>query len=105
MCIAAPKELGSDPLQCLPLRRCGYGIRDAGQTFEFVVRDDLEVHNFSQGTHSQCVCRHRTRRLWYIVHGDDVGLGAEVDFDGYRQQVSKRFILKLRGCLGLAAYH
>ena len=44
--------------------------------------------------------------MWYSVHGDDyVGLGAEVDVEWYRQQVSKRFIMKLRGYLGPAAHH
>ena len=47
-----------------------------------------------------------TTRLWYSVHGDDhVGLGAEVGLEWYRQQVSKRFIMKLRGDLGPAGHH
>ena len=72
---------------------------------EFAVRGDVEVNNLSQGAYSPCVYRHKTWWLWYFVHGDDnVGLGAVVDLEWYRQQVSKRFTTKLRGYLGLAAH-
>ena len=87
----APVELGLDPSQCLRLKRCWYGRRDAGQAFEFVVRDDLEVNNFSQGAYSPCVHGHKTPRLWHSVHGDDrVGLGDDVYLEWYRRQVRKR---------------
>ena len=46
----ASKAFGLDPSQCLRLKRCWYGTCDAGHAFEFAVRDDFEVHNFSQGT-------------------------------------------------------
>ena len=35
--------------------------RDAGQAFEFAVRDKFEVNNFLQGAHSPCVYRHKVR--------------------------------------------
>ena len=47
-------------------KRCWYGTRDAGQAFEFAVRDDFEVNNFSQGACSPSVNRYKTRRLWYF---------------------------------------
>ena len=47
-----------------------------------------------------CVHRHKYRRLWYSVRGDDhVGVVAEVDLEWCRQQVSNRFIIKFRGNL------
>ena len=49
------------------------GTRDAGQAFEFAVRDDFEVRTFSQGAYSPCDYRHKTQRLWYFVHGRDAG--------------------------------
>ena len=77
--IEAPKELGLDPTQCPRLNKCWYGTRDAGQAFEFAVRNDFEANDFSQGAYSPNVCRHKTRRLWDFVHGDDnVSLGVEV---------------------------
>ena len=48
------------------------------------------------------VYKHKTRRLWYYVDGDDyVDLGAEADLPWYRGQVSMRFIIKLGVYLAL----
>ena len=65
------EALGLDPSQCLRLKRCWNGTRNRGQAFEFVVRGEFKVNNFSQGAYSLCVYRHKTRRLWNFVHGDD----------------------------------
>ena len=70
--IEAPKDLGLDPSQCLRFKRCSCVTRDAGQAF--VGRDDVGVHNFSQGACSPCVFRHNTF-LVLCVHGDYVELG------------------------------
>ena len=59
--VEATKEPGLDLSQCLRLKRCWCGTRDAGQAFEFAVRDDFEANNFAQGTSSPCVYRHKTR--------------------------------------------
>ena len=51
-------------------------MRDAGQAFEFAVRDHFLDHDFKQGTFTTCVFAHRSKFLLYFVHGDDyVGLG------------------------------
>ena len=61
---------------CLLARRGWYGMRDAGQAFEFAVRDHFLDHDFKQGMFSTCVFAHRSNLLLYFVHGDDyVGLG------------------------------
>ena len=74
--------------------------------FEFAVRDDIEGNNFSQGAYPRCVYRNKRRRMWYCVHSDDyVRLGAQVDHEWYRQEVSKRFIMTLRANLGPGAHH
>ena len=48
----APKELCLDPSQCLRLKRVWYATRDAGQAFEFAVRDDFKVNTFSKRAYS-----------------------------------------------------
>ena len=99
-------ELGLYKSMCLVLKRCWYGTRYAGQAFEFAVRDNFVENDFVQGSFSPCVYRHKTRKLWYFVHGDDyVGIGSETDLEWYRTQVSKRFIMKLRGYLGPSSRH
>ena len=71
--------------QCLRLKRCWYGTRDAGQGFKIAVRD-LEVNNFSQRAHSPCVYRHKTRRLWHFVHGGDWSRGGASQLDTWDLQ-------------------
>ena len=101
MYIEAPKELGVT----LVATQEGHVTQDK-QAFEFAVREDFEVNNFAQGAFSLCLYRHKTPWLSYFVHGDDcVGLEVEADVAWYRQQVSKRFIMKFRGYLGPAAHH
>ena len=52
-------------------------------------------------TSNKCVFAHRIKFLLYFVHGDDyVGRGVRCDLDGYRAQLSERFIIKERGVLG-----
>ena len=95
----APAKFGLDPSQCLRLKRCSYGTRDEGQAFEFAVRNDVEVNNFSKKAYSPCVYRHKTLLCTVTTTW---GLGAEVDLGWFMQHVSKKFIVKLRGYLGPA---
>ena len=64
-----------------------------------------ETTSDSMTSRKECallVCKHMTRRHWYSVYGDGyVDLGAEADLPWYRDQVSKRFIIKLGGHLAL----
>ena len=84
------------PRSVVSARRCWYGTHDAGQACEFVVRDDFEVNNLSQGAYSLCVHRHdgcgpqctaTTARDW------------EKMWTLSRKQVSKSFITQFRGYL------
>ena len=99
-------EMGLPEDTCL-LARCGwYGMRDAGQAFEFAVRDHFLDHDFKQGMFSSCVFAHRGKFLLYFVHGDDyVGLGVRGDLEGYKAKLSERFITKDRGILGADGSH
>ena len=99
--IDAPEEMELPAGTCLLVKRSWYGMRDAGQAFEFAVRDDFKKNDFKQGMYSPCVFRHTDRFLFYFVHGDDyVGLGSRKDVDWYLSRVSQRFIIKERGVLG-----
>ena len=85
---------------CLLARRGWYGMRDAGQAFEFAVRDHFLDHDSKQGMFSTCVFVHRSKFLLYFVHGDDyVGLGVRGDVEGFKAKLSERFIIKDRGIL------
>ena len=81
-------------------------MRDAGQAFEFAVRDHFLDHDFKQGMFSTCVFAHRIKFLLYIVHGDDyVGLRVRGDLEGYLAKLSERFIINDRGILGADGLH
>ena len=89
-------EMGLPEDTCLLARSGWYGMRDAGQAFEFAVRDHFLDHDFKQGMFSTCVFAHRSKFLLYLVHGDDyVGL-----LEGYKAKLSERFIIKGRVILG-----
>ena len=62
--IEPPAELVLPRDQCILLHRCWYGTRDAGQGFEFAVRDHFEAHDFVQGIFTPCIYKHRNKRLW-----------------------------------------
>ena len=94
-------EMGLPEDTGLLARRGWYGMRDAGQAFEFAVRDHFLDNAFKQGMFSTCVFAHRSKFLLYFVHGDDyVGLGVRGDLEGYKAKLSERCIIKDRGILG-----
>ena len=99
-------EMGLPEDACLLARRGWHGTRDAGQAFEFAVRDHFLDHDFKQGMFSTCVFAHRIIFLLYFVHGDDyVGLGVRGDLEGYKAKLSERFIIKDRGIWGADGLH
>ena len=63
-------EMGLPEDTCVLARRGWYGMRDAGQAFEFAVRDHFLDHDFKQGMFSLFVFAHRSKFLLYFVHGD-----------------------------------
>ena len=79
-------EMGLPEDTCLLARRGWYGMRDAGQAFEFAIRDHFLDHDFTQGMFSTFVFAHRSKFLLYFVHGDDyVGPGVRGDLEGSKR--------------------
>ena len=105
-CVETVPEMVFPEDTCLLARRGWYGMRDAGQAFEFAVRDHFLDPDFKQGMFSTCVFAYRSKFLLYFVHGDDyVGLGVRGDLEGYKAKLSERFIVKDRGFLGADGLH
>ena len=75
----------------LPYNRIGFRVRCARRyrSEQLLTKSALLVRPPKQETHSDA----------------NVRLGARVDHEWYRQEVIKRFIMTLRGNLGLAAHH
>ena len=101
--VEAPAEWGAPADTCLLVRKCWYGMRDAGQAFEFAVRDRFVSQGFEQGMFSPCVYKFAKDGEWFIyfIHGDDYdGLGARMLLERYKAALDTRFIIKCRGYLG-----
>ena len=78
-------------------------MRDAGQAFEFAVRDHFLSQGFEQGLFSPCIYKKAKDGQWmiYLVHGDDyVRVGIKSDLEEYLSSLRQRFIIKCRGYLG-----
>ena len=59
---------------------------------------------FNSGIASPCVFKHKTRRLWLAVHGDDLALlGSDEDLDWFEKEIKAKFEVKVRGRLGPGA--
>ena len=56
---------------CARLRRCLYGTRDAPARWEDYYSAVLARLGFQRGLGSFCCCRHGSRDLCIVVHGDD----------------------------------
>ena len=101
--IRAPPEWGLDEDMCLLCRKCWYGMRDAGQAFEFAVRDHFASQGYEQGLFTPCVYKSSDPRRFamYFIHGDDyVGLGTADALSSYLDALRQRFIIKVRAILG-----
>ena len=101
--VEAPAEWGLPADSCLLVRKCWYGMRDAGQAFEFAVRDHFVSQGFVQGQFSPCVYKFVKDGEWFIyfIHGDDyVGLGTRRLLERYKTALDSRLIIKCRGYLG-----
>ena len=56
---------------------------------------------FVSGVASPCVFKHKSRKLWLTVHGDDFTLlGSDADLDWFEDEIKKKFEVKVRGRLG-----
>jgi hypothetical protein len=100
VCVALPPEV-REPGKCALLRRCLYGTRDAPARWEAHLADELVKMGFVRGKASPVCFRHQVCDLRCIVHGDDfVCVGSDEDLEWARQEMDRRFLVKVIGKLG-----
>jgi len=86
---------------CGKLRKSMYGTRDAASNWEDCYMDFARSIGFESGLASPCVFKHKTKKLWLTVHGDDFTLlGSDHDLNWFETQIKEKFEVKLRGRLG-----
>ena len=98
--IKLPEEdpRSADPTLCGRLNIALYGTRDAGQSFEFEVREVVTGAGCEQGISSPCVYGVKERELYFFHHGDDFVVGGPEEESQWLVKVlEKKFI---RGILG-----
>ena len=84
------------------LRRCTYGMRDAGAIWEATYTDLLLKMGFTQGASSPCCFHHATWGLPLVAHGDDSRrLGTDDALDRYEHAMQEAFDVELRGRRGV----
>ena len=67
-----------------------YGSRDAAQNWERAYREMAERAGFRAGKFTPCVFHHPERKMYMVVHGDDITiLGYDRDLDWFRVHISK----------------
>lgn len=78
-----------------------YGTKDAAQNWEREYMAFLRDAKLKEGRASPCMFYNEERNLRVVIHGDDITiLGKEGDLDLLREQIAKRFDVKVRGRLG-----
>ena len=86
---------------CGKLLKSMYGTRDAASNWEDCYMDFAKSIRFESGLASPCVIKHKTRKLWLTVHGDDFTiLGSDHDLDWFEKKIKEEFEVKIRGRLG-----
>ena len=75
-----------------------YGTRDAASNWEDCYIDSANDIGFSSGVASPCVFKHKIRKLWLTVRGDDFTLpGSDEDLDWFESEINNIFEGKVRG--------
>ena len=86
------------PGYCGKLLMSLYGTRDAAQNWEFEYAEFLKDCGFAVGQAVTCLFHHAQRDIRLAVHGDDFTvLGPESRLNWFREQIAKKFEVKLRG--------
>ena len=85
------------------LSRTLYGTWDAASAWNSCIQGVLVNElGFTRGLTSPCIFYHPGRNLRVLVHGDDfVSLGAPPDLYQFRQELETRWLMKIRGMLGV----
>ena len=77
---------------CSRLLKSMYGTRDAASNWEDCYMDFATEIGFGNGIASPCIFKHKTRRLWLTVHGDDFTLlGSDEDLDWFENMIEEKF--------------
>ena len=96
-----PAEAGFPAGTVALLLRTLYGLRDAGQNFEFTVYEIMTGMGFVCGVYSPCLFFHLARLIRVLVHGDDfVVLAGREEGLWFKDELGKHLIVKDRGVLG-----
>jgi hypothetical protein len=96
-----PPEAGLPHGMCAKLQMTMYGLRDAGQNFEFKVAEVMLELGYKQGVYNPCIYSHPTKKVKIVVHGDDfVVLGTRGATADFARALGQHLIVKDRGCLG-----
>ena len=90
-----------EPGMCGCLNKAMYGTRDAAQNWENEYIDFITSIGFIKGLSTPCVFYHKERNIRVVVHGDDFTvLAYNEGVMWFRQEIQKRYEVKLRGCIG-----
>eukprot|EP00971_Amphidinium_carterae_P350397 6491521-Amphidinium_carterae.1 len=87
---------------CGKLKRCLYGTRDAGKSFELFVFDVLTNKlDFNGGIWSPCIFYHQQKRIHCFVYGDNfTTLAAREDQTWFKTELEKHMWCKHEGTIG-----
>ena len=87
--------------KCGRLRMTMYGLRDAGQNFEFKVAEVMKELGYTQCVYNPCIYAHPVHWVQIVIHGDDfVVLGTRTATANFAKELGRHLIVKDRGCLG-----
>ena len=86
---------------CGKLLKSMYGTRDAAQNWEEEYCAFMVSIGFRRGISSPCVFYHEELDIRAVIHGDDFTmLGWNSALDWFRQEISKKFVVKFKAKLG-----
>ncbi|CAK0798994.1 unnamed protein product, partial [Prorocentrum cordatum] len=91
----------AEPGVCGLLERSLYGLRDAGQSFELLVRETMEALGFKTGLWCGVVFFHEQRQIQAYVYGDNFGArGSRAEVRRFHESLSAHMWAKVEGILG-----
>ena len=86
---------------CGLLERSLCGLRDAGQSFELLVRETMEALGFKTGLWCCVVFFHEQRRIQAYVYGDNlVARGSRSEVQWFHETLSVHMWAKVEGIIG-----
>ena len=93
----------AEPGMCAKLDKAMYGTRDAAQQWEIEYLEFMQSLGFVRGKSTPFVFVHHDRMMHAVVHGDDFTTGGpKMELDGFKQELEKKYELKVSCRLGAA---